>query len=376
MFGDEELPPDLLRGLLSKQRLLVIVDALSERDGATQRHVEGVFAEGTPVNALIVTSRRELEMGAVDRTTLYPERLTGDRLIPFIFEYLNRRRLDTLFPPRLQVQLGERVLALAEAGGSATTVTPLLAALFVDSAVNRARGGQQLEDMPDVVPELFLDYLRRLNPMSGTPGEVVAQDVMIRAARLLAIASLGTSLIPGDFRRADAEASLADCGLPGEPERLIERLLTNGVLELRMPAGIPVLRFNLDPAAEYLAAIEHIDSLKSDRAAWLQFVAGLERTNGYPTSCDGFLAAFATCYRAYRVALALPEIDLPWEHRPKEIPSSRVLAPRKSRRKESPDPGRSSCSTKPCYDEQGRQQSLSAPPSSIGTDRRRQLGTA
>ena len=40
MLGEEELPDDLLRGLLVKQRLLTIVDALSERELATQRHIE------------------------------------------------------------------------------------------------------------------------------------------------------------------------------------------------------------------------------------------------------------------------------------------------------------------------------------------------
>ncbi len=99
MLGPEEIPTDLVRSLLSNQRLVVVVDALSERSDATQRHVERIFAEEMPVNALIVTARREPDFGPVDRTTLFPQRLTGDRLIPFIFEYLNRSSQADLFAP-------------------------------------------------------------------------------------------------------------------------------------------------------------------------------------------------------------------------------------------------------------------------------------
>ena len=51
MLGQEELPDDLLRGLLARQRLLIIVDALSERDPATQHHIETLYDHGWPVNA-------------------------------------------------------------------------------------------------------------------------------------------------------------------------------------------------------------------------------------------------------------------------------------------------------------------------------------
>jgi hypothetical protein len=77
MLGEEELPADLVRGLMSKQRLLVIVDALSERGPETQRHIAQVFAEDVPLNAVVFTSRADPALGAVDRTTLYPIRLAA-----------------------------------------------------------------------------------------------------------------------------------------------------------------------------------------------------------------------------------------------------------------------------------------------------------
>jgi photosystem II stability/assembly factor-like uncharacterized protein len=69
MLGDEELPDDLVRGLLAKRRLLVIVDALSERELATQQHIVQVLGEDVSLNAIVITSRTEPTLGAVDRTT-------------------------------------------------------------------------------------------------------------------------------------------------------------------------------------------------------------------------------------------------------------------------------------------------------------------
>jgi hypothetical protein len=89
-LGDEELPDDLVRGLLAKQRLLVIVDALSERESDTQQHVVQVFGEEVSFSAIVITSRAEPVLGAVDRTTLYPVRLDAARVVPFIIGYLDR----------------------------------------------------------------------------------------------------------------------------------------------------------------------------------------------------------------------------------------------------------------------------------------------
>jgi len=118
MLGDEELPSDLMRGLMTKQRLLVIVDALSERQPETQQHVQQVFTQDVPLNALVITSRTEPSLGAVDRTSLYPVRLDAASIVPFIIGYLDRMNaVPQLKDGRAQLQLSERILTLAESGG-------------------------------------------------------------------------------------------------------------------------------------------------------------------------------------------------------------------------------------------------------------------
>jgi hypothetical protein len=82
MLAGDELPADLVRGLMAKRRLLVVVDALSERGLETQGHIEKVFGQDVPLNAVVITSRTEPNLGPVDRTALYPVRLDAETIVP------------------------------------------------------------------------------------------------------------------------------------------------------------------------------------------------------------------------------------------------------------------------------------------------------
>jgi len=48
---------------------------------------------------------------------------------------------------------------------------------------------------------------------------------------------------------------------------LLNRLIASGVIERRTPGGHVILRFNLDPAAEYLAAIRRLIDMKTKPAS-------------------------------------------------------------------------------------------------------------
>src|SRR5271166_1168112 len=328
MLGEDELPEELVRSLLSHKRILVIVDAISEREVETQRHIEQVFKDsmGVVFNAVIITSRAEPEVGAVERTTLYPLRLDTKHVVPFIVDYLSRLEdAEPLQQGDAQLYLGKRILAIAAAGGNETSVTPLLVTLFVDSAVRRTAAGQSLDDMPHAVPEIFVDYLRRVK--AGRTGEAgVTEDTFIAAAQCLAAVSLGSNYVPGDFMPTDAIAALKEAGFSESAAALLDRLVASGVIERRLPGGIPVLRFSLDPAAEYLAAIRQIFILRQGGASAFEgHFAKLREIDGFPTLIGGYLAAFATCYRAYKSELRLPEISFP---RVGEAEPSATAAPR------------------------------------------------
>jgi hypothetical protein len=323
MLGDEELPDDLIHGLLAKQRLLVIVDAVSEREPETQRHVEKMFASAAVYDSVVITSRTEPRLGAVERTTLYPELLDQKRVVPFIVDYVAKLAdAEPLQGGRTLLQLGDRILELAEAGGQATLVTPLLVTMFVDSAMSRARAGAGLEGLPQDVPEIFVDYLKRVYSGPSIEARGTAEDEFIRAARVVARVSLGARLVPSDFSSDHAKAALAEAGLSDRATLLLEALISGGVVERQTPGGIEVLRFGLDPVAEYLAAILSVNNLRMlELANVTAFLNALMKVEGYPRACDGYLKAFATCYRAYSGAFKLRTIPLfPWEVEVKPSP--------------------------------------------------------
>jgi photosystem II stability/assembly factor-like uncharacterized protein len=311
--GEEELAPDIVNALLKRKRILVIIDALSERSTETQRHIEQLYGSDTSVNALIVTTRREPDFGPVERTLVYPLPLDLRLLIPFIMEHLQRQQLAAHFSPQQQLILAQRILQIVEAGGG-LAVTPLLIILFVDAAVARAAHSSNIEgELPINVPEVYLSYLERLNPTDVAAPNRVDHEEMQEAAFVLAQASLGSELVPTDFRRDDAVEKLERAGLVSG-ERFIDRLISNGIIQERIVANLRILRFQLDPVAEYLTAIANCRELGTNKASWRKKIAQITAMPGYPEDVRGFLTALTVCYTSYEDALKLPSIQFPWKN--------------------------------------------------------------
>jgi hypothetical protein len=191
----------------------------------------------------------------------------------------------------------------------------LLVTLFVDSALRHTADGLSFADMPEAVPEIFVDYVRRLNSGGARPDVPFSDDQFIQAAQTIALVSLGKNLIPQDFLPRDATEALKQDGLNDEQaSSLLNRLVASGIIERRMPGGVVVLRFNLDPAAEYLAAIRRLLSMRTaSREEWQGHLSSLEQTADYPKGPEGYLIALATSYRAYKKDFTLPEVIFPWE---------------------------------------------------------------
>jgi hypothetical protein len=109
-----------------------------------------------PLNAVVITSRTEPALGAVDRMALYPIRLAAGTIVPFVVGLLDRMNAAAeLKDDDIQIQLAGRIVAVATAGGQRTPVTPLLVTLFVESAQRRVLEGRSLDGMPEVIPEVL-----------------------------------------------------------------------------------------------------------------------------------------------------------------------------------------------------------------------------
>src|SRR5438045_4942321 len=146
-----------------------------------------MFASAAFDDAVVITSRTEPRLGAVERTMIYPLLLDQKRVVPFIVDYVAKLAdAEPLQGGRTLLQLGDRILELAETGGQDAPVTPLLVTMFVGSAMSRARAALGLEGLPQDVPEIFIDYLRRVYAGPLIEGRGTAEDEFIRAAKVAA----------------------------------------------------------------------------------------------------------------------------------------------------------------------------------------------
>ncbi|MBR0689855.1 hypothetical protein JQ594_28355 [Bradyrhizobium manausense] len=174
------------------------------------------------------------------------------------------------------------------------------------------------------MPEIFVDYLRRLNTTTGTYVQKVPDPAFVEAAQIAATVSLGKKFVPGDFLASEVLEVLSKEGFESQAQLLLDQLVGAGVIERRAPGGYVLLRFSLDPAAEYLAAIRQIIKLRSaDSKRWRGYLATLRKVDGYPSAIEGYLNAFANCYGSLRQELQLLEVSFPWEEDewPQQTPS-------------------------------------------------------
>lgn len=179
-------------------------------------------------------------------------------------------------------------------GPIATDITPLLARLFVEAALDQLRAGKTLDDIPASIPELYFRYLDRLNP--DLASSAITADDQRKAAVLLAGLATATDFVPRDFSRAAATSALSSAfPKEGSATALVTLMVRNGILQERKVGDEAFLRFVLDPLAECLGAY----ALKKKwDAVHMTFEQGtaLPETQGMP---DAFRRALGTVYRAY-----------------------------------------------------------------------------
>ena len=300
----EEVEPELTESLLLNKRVLVILDGLSEKSADTQLQVQEVYVQ-VPVKALIVTSRRDVKVIGADKVTVHPEEITDSNVILFIREYLRLSGRAEILSRRQILTLVSRLLSITETRDGEVPITPLLVILLIDHAAEFAAAGQGIDELPYSIPETIVKYLERL---SAGRGESVPD--MIRATAVIARCSLGDEYVPQEFDGRRAVQALTQAGLWDGVHDPLATLVDGGVLEARRVGGVDFYRFKLDPVAEYMAALERVQTLSGDRRAWEDWLLNFENIEGFPLETEGFLLALQVCVTTYRDRFRIPE--LPW----------------------------------------------------------------
>ena len=291
----EPIPPELLEKLLQRQRVLVIVDHLSEMGEGTRAQIKPQLAD-FPAKALIMTSRLdEADMlKALPTTVVRPLQVEANRLWPFMSAYLEARGQQALFEDdeysngcdRLRRMAGER------------SITVLLARLYIDHMIQERQGAGGI--LPDSVPKLMLSYLNQLN-RNIAPAHKQDDLEVQRDAKAIAWECLKQTYRPTSVKKEVATAALAQIDNSDSAKARLA-YLESRLQFLQTPDPGTDTRVILDPLAEYLAAaylVDHHCQQPDPQSAWDDFLASvdakLEKTNETPDIIRGFLLALRDC---------------------------------------------------------------------------------
>jgi hypothetical protein len=275
---DMDLPLGLFSALCRKARLALFIDRVSERRTETVCAVQKVYAQ-TQIKLLIVTSRVKLVFEGSGDVCFFPEHLDSSTLLYFVTALLQGyENLGGFGQLTDQLRLGERFIPMLQTSllPAGVPVTPLLVRLFVERAIEALRATNSLEGLPRSVPDLYFDYLKRLNPKGAA--QSISDEGMLRACQRLAVASIVPGFLPKEIPLPEARTAVDPDGAT------IQKLVESGVLAQRSAGAESILRFALDPVAEYLAAFALAREAGASEESWERLASSIdnqERAKGF-----------------------------------------------------------------------------------------------
>jgi formylglycine-generating enzyme required for sulfatase activity len=290
----DPLPAELVEKLLHRQRILVIVDHLSEMGAPTRNKIAPHLAD-FPAKAMVITSRLKEQdrLGSLPKTTLRPLQIESNRLWPFMAAYLRAKGKQDLFDDDEYSSGSDRLRRMT----ADKSITALLACLYIDHMIREREVGGGI--LPDSVPRLMLSYLNQLNRSIEAPNK--RDDLAVqRDAKAIAWACVEPTYRPNWIKKETAIAALAQTDAATAQARL--EYLEKRLQFLKTPDSGDLTGIFLDPLAEYLAAAYLVDrhSQQDDpTAAWQHFFETLDqklaKANETPEIVRGFLLALRDC---------------------------------------------------------------------------------
>lgn len=290
LIGEKEpIKEELLVQLLRKRRVLVIVDSLSELDETTCRSVRPAQAD-FPVAALVVTSRLDERLGGASKTTVRTVRLKSDRLSTFMHHYLEQLGKRELFTDAEYFKACGRLTDIVGDREITVLIAKMYAELLVTTKEAVAGALASGDEPPRNLPDLMLKYVNSLNKQVKADRQDI--DKVSRAAKRVAWECLNQTFRPHSVKRADVVQALHS---ETDAERLLKYLGER--LQLIQFAG-PVaglVRFTLDPLAEYLAALYLVEECSKNENCWKEFFERAQKQPGAPKTIKDFLLAVRDC---------------------------------------------------------------------------------
>ena len=301
----QPISQDLLEQLLRQQRILVIVDRLSEMDSDTREMIAPHLPD-FPINALIVTSRIKEYLGNVIDAEIKIPKINGKYLANFIYDYLEQRKQLDLFSHQ---ELFNACAQLSIIALSREEITIFLAKLYAEQLINSKLIGLAIKadrstPSPNNIPELIVNYLEKLNQ------KVERQDnqeypEFKESAKVIAWKCLEQSYKPQPVMRRIIIEALGKDRAEVYLNYLEQRLHLIRSIGLNQDK----IKFVIDPIAEYLAGLYLVEKhCNTNPERWRIF---LDRAKSKPPKeIVGFLSALRECYLLKKTTVSLPNFVL------------------------------------------------------------------
>ena len=288
----EPIFEELLIELLRDRRVLVIIDGLSESDEITRQSVRPARAD-FPAAALIVTSRVDENLGGATKTTIRLPRLQSSGLAEFMDRYLKQSGKRSLFDD------SEYFIAcskLCEVAGD-REITPLITRMYADQMIAAKEAGagdrHTRRELPCNLPDLMLGHLRNINDQVQT--EKLDLHQVINAVRITAWECLKQTCRSTGAKRSDVLEALRN---EAHAESLLKYLEERLRIIQTTGEDSELIRFSLDPLAEYLAALYLVERYGQREDLWLEFIERAREQQGMPEKAErikDFLLAVRDC---------------------------------------------------------------------------------
>lgn len=291
LIGEDQAPAeDLVKNLLLLRRVLVIVDGLSELDEAT-RQVIRPDNPSLPLNALIVTSRRDDEFKNHRDLCLTTGLLKEQDIAAFVADYLRQSGSDeTLKNAALYSELNHFTSMVGD-----REITALLAGLYARNMIERSK--DHMVAQPNNVPDLMYAYVDAM--CRKADDRTYPADICRPRARIIAWYYLKQALRPIEINAIDlaeamptAENDIVLQKGPLEWKAVLDAFVDPLRLMKRGETDREAIKFTLDPLAEYLAAHYQVKGGGlHDAEAWKNFLDEVKKKHTSRQSIKGFLLA-------------------------------------------------------------------------------------
>jgi hypothetical protein len=265
LCGDPaELSPEFLDCLLKEQRILVVVDGLSEMSDAASVCLEPVLEGRSSIRSLIVTSRvKDWLPGAASAAVIETPALPSEVLSEFLGAFLTLRGKRRLFADREILDGCARLLDALEGRRPSVFEARMFAELLIGAKESGCAFAAPAHPL-----DLIRRYLEELN-RRVTSEERLDPALILRLAKAAAWACLQRNFWPAAEERTEM---LTTSGRQGGDESHLRYLQDKVPLLCLVDGESSRLRFDLAVLAEHLAAWHAIDVFGGDEPAWSRFL--------------------------------------------------------------------------------------------------------